>query len=515
MSVRSMRTATTSNSSPMPGRAYVEGYRLQLDLPTNTPIPKSVATKTVRGEQRSFNTTTRRYGVNCIRSKATTQLEAVVETTANVTRGSVGGGEDLLTPNPVVQILEVSQGATVFQDSVDYMHSGNYVDWLGTANQPAIGTTYTVRWTYTKQMIKGTDYVDGGWFGQPNHPAPGNYHYFVTAYNAQGETIFNASKVLSRETAAGEINNITWLPVNGALGYRVYRSSASTTNRTDFQRLKDVGSAVVSYKDDAVDPTSATNPAGHECHHPGYVPLHVGAEQFSTSSTLAAQSLGDQPVNGSNVSVDYDYYVGRKDIIYATRNEIKLLMGAPTDTPKLPITFAGTLALCSVDCPPNSTNLTVQNYGLTRVTMDMIHDIMEDVEALKYNDAQYQMNNALQNRDAQTKKGIYSDDFSNDSQSDIYHVDWSARINADEKYVAPARAAASKLLEVDLAKSNVRLHRQPRASSRDRNSARRAERLVGRKEHQPVRRVRQAAGDDRGYSQYWPARPDRHCCSGT
>ncbi len=62
----------------------------------------------------------------------------------------------------------------------------------------------------------------------------------------------------------------------------------------------------------------------------------------------------------------------------------------------------------------------VRNFGLTRITMDQIHQIILDIEDLKYNDAQYQMNNSLQNRDAQTKKGIYSDDFSNEAQSDTF-----------------------------------------------------------------------------------------------
>jgi hypothetical protein len=61
----------------------------------------------------------------------------------------------------------------------------------------------------------------------------------------------------------------------------------------------------------------------------------------------------------------------------------------------------------------------IRNFGLTRITMDQIHDIIQDVEDLKYNDAQYQMNNELQNRDAQTKKGIYSDDFSNAAQGSL------------------------------------------------------------------------------------------------
>jgi hypothetical protein len=177
------------------GRAYIQGYRLQKDLPTTTLVPKSVATKSVRGEQKTFNVGQRRYALNSTPLKETTQVEAIVEIVSNITRGSVGGGEDLLVPNPVVDILEVSQGATVFQEGVDWQQSGNYVDWLGSGNEPAIGTTYTVRWTYTKQMIKGTDYVDGGWFGESGHPAAGEYFYLVTVQDGSGETEYDPAKV--------------------------------------------------------------------------------------------------------------------------------------------------------------------------------------------------------------------------------------------------------------------------------------------------------------------------------
>ena len=76
------------------------------------------------------------------------------------------------TPNPVVDILEVSQGATIFQEGVDWQQSGNHVDWLGSGNEPAIGTTYTVRWTYTKQMVKG-DGLRGRRLVRPDRPSGG------------------------------------------------------------------------------------------------------------------------------------------------------------------------------------------------------------------------------------------------------------------------------------------------------------------------------------------------------
>ena len=429
------------------GRAYIQGFRHQRDLPTTTPIPKSVATKAVRGEQKTFTSANRRYAVNCTPLKATTQVEAIVEITANVTRGSVGGGEDLLTPNPVVDILEVSQGATVFRKGIDWQQSGNQVDWLGSGNAPGIGTTYTVRWTYTKQMARGTDYADGGWFGVAAHPTAGQYFYIVTVFDATGESAFVSADVRSRQTGAGEMNKLSWLPVSGASGYRVYRASVNT-GRSDFQRLVQLGSEALSYIDDGVDVPTATNPLAAATTSKVMSPTQLEPGNLNVIN-FGRSTVGDQPIEGSNCSVDYDYFLGRKDVIYATVNELKRLEGAPADFPKLPIPPEGTLALCMVDCPPNATEMSVQNFGLTRVTMDQIHAVMRDVEDLKYNDAQYQMTNELQNRDAQTKKGIYSDNFSSAGQSDLYHPDWSARLDTIRKFVAPGRAASPFVLEVD------------------------------------------------------------------
>jgi len=435
------------------GRAYIRGFRFHRDWPSSTTVPKSVAVKGVRGEQKTFNSTKRRYSLNNGPLQSTTQVEGIVEITANVTRGSVSGGEDLLTPNPVVDIIEVSQGATVYQKGVDWQQSGNSVDWLGSGTAPAIGTTYTVRWTYTKQMLKNVDYVDGGWFGVSGHPSATTYHYVVTAFDATGETIFNASTVLSAVTPSRGLNLLTWLPVSGAQGYRVYRAT-NPSSRTNFYRLIELGPEAINYVDDGVETTTSSVP-------PQTSPTTLSMSAFSVAPgntdliNFGRTGVGDQPIHGSNCSIDYKYYLGRRDIIYATTSEIKRLEGAPADTPKLPVLPDGALGLCSIECPPNSTELVVRNFGLTRITMDQIHDIIQDVEALKYNDAQYQMNNDLQNRDAQTKKGIYSDDFSNDAQSDRYHSQWSARIDPNRRFVAPDRTGTPNLLAVDYGNSDA------------------------------------------------------------
>ena len=435
------------------GRAYIQGYRLQKDLPTTTVVPKSVATKAVQGEQKTYDVDSRRYALNSTPLKSTRQVEAIVAIVSNITRGSVGGGEDLLQPNPVVDIIEVSQGATVFQKGVDWRQSGNNVDWLGSGSEPAIGTTYTVRWTYTKQMVRGSDYVDGGWFGESAHPAAAEYFYLVTALDGSGETPYDTNLVVSRDTLAGEINRISWRPVNGATGYQVYRATQNS-DRADFQLLKAVASATTVHLDDGVDETISTQPPDSNASGLTMSPVRIAPGNLNVIN-FGRSDVGDSPVDGSNVSIDYDYYLGRKDVIYATTGEIKRLEGAPADRPKLPVVPEGTLGLASIDCPPNSVDMRIDNFGLTRVTMDQVHEIIQDVEDLKYNDAQFQMNNDLQNRDAQTKKGIYSDDFSSDAQSDVHHDEWSARIDPVRQFVGPDRAATANVLEVDRSASRA------------------------------------------------------------
>ena len=435
------------------GRAYVQGFRLHRDLPTRTLVPKSTATRFVRGEQKTFLSGQRRYLLNSSPLQASSQVEAIVETVANITRGSVGGGEDLLTPNPVVHILEVSQGGTVFQKDVDWTQSGNMVDWLAGGQEPGIGTTYTVRWTYTKQLVKDVDYTDGGWFGVPNHPPAGAYYYLVSSITPLGESGFDLTLLAGRTTEAGNINTLSWSPVIGATAYRIYRAGSGI--RDHFRFLDEVDSNTTNYIDDGVVALDmergapANSPPAPESPRVSITPANTSLINFGRAG------VGVEPVPGSNCSIDYEYYLGRRDIIYATAHHIKRLEGPPADEPKMPVAPEQTLALCSIYCPPDATNMVIENFGLARITMDQIHKIIRDVEDLKYNDALSQMTTDLQNRDAQTKKGIYSDDFSNTAQSDVYHPDWNARIDGLLRFVSPNRIATANLLTVDQAGSDV------------------------------------------------------------
>ncbi len=79
----------------------------------------SVAVKSVRGEQKTYNISQRRYPVNSTPLKETAQVEAIVEMTANMTRGSVAEAEaftELLTRLRADESRNLELHASLFQD---------------------------------------------------------------------------------------------------------------------------------------------------------------------------------------------------------------------------------------------------------------------------------------------------------------------------------------------------------------------------------------------------------------
>mgnify|MGYP002660863437 CR=1 FL=1 len=119
---------------------------------------------------------------------------------------------------------------------------------------------------------------------------------------AAGETAFNAAAVIARATTAGEMNKLSWLPVSGATGYRIYRGTQNTA-RADFQRLKDVAAGVTSYTDDGVDVIVGGNPPASNTSGLTLSPVQVEPGNLSIIN-FGPADIGDQPVAGSTCSID-------------------------------------------------------------------------------------------------------------------------------------------------------------------------------------------------------------------
>lgn len=65
-----------------------------------------------------------------------------------MTHGSASGVADRLDATPVLRIVEVKQGSTVYQENRDYVQSGDTISWAPNGQEPAPGSQYTVKYQY-------------------------------------------------------------------------------------------------------------------------------------------------------------------------------------------------------------------------------------------------------------------------------------------------------------------------------------------------------------------------------
>jgi len=140
------------------GKGYVLGVEINKLLPVRLDVPKSRAYRTATNETKQYTTATETYALNNKPVKAIVNLSATVEVTENITRGGTPGSADLLPKTPVVSIVEVKQGGTTYTAGRDYQLTGNYVDWSLAGTEPAAGTTYSVKYRYTKALTLGVDF---------------------------------------------------------------------------------------------------------------------------------------------------------------------------------------------------------------------------------------------------------------------------------------------------------------------------------------------------------------------
>lgn len=80
-------------------------------------------------------------------------LRVTLEKTVQITHGAYSGCSDALPDTSVMAILEVSQGDTIYEAGSDYHKTGDTVDWSPLGNEPASGSTITVKYTYLDKSL--------------------------------------------------------------------------------------------------------------------------------------------------------------------------------------------------------------------------------------------------------------------------------------------------------------------------------------------------------------------------
>lgn len=142
-----------------PGKAYVRGYEVEKTTPTSIPLARATALRSIENEPKVYRANTDRYALNNEYVHAINKLVAIVPVEDTVTRGSIIGGIDYLPLNPVVELIEITQGEVTFEEGVDFQLTNDGVDWSLSNNAPNPGSTYVVKWSYNKIMVKDSDYI--------------------------------------------------------------------------------------------------------------------------------------------------------------------------------------------------------------------------------------------------------------------------------------------------------------------------------------------------------------------
>src|SRR5690606_12995450 len=100
-------------------------------------------------ESKTYQNGTTLYSLNSKPVKDIKTLTATVEITQTITRGNVPGTVDVLPKTPVVDVIEVKQGDTIYQRDTDFQLASNSIDWSLGGAEPSTGSSYTVKYRYT------------------------------------------------------------------------------------------------------------------------------------------------------------------------------------------------------------------------------------------------------------------------------------------------------------------------------------------------------------------------------
>lgn len=418
------------------GRAYIDGYKCGVSQPVYKAVPASTATATTTGAQYVVHAPSSEVTLPYVLLnsgspiKEVDEIIAILPLSTEMVKGAIDGS-DYVGPYPFLRILSVTKGGTTYVKNTDWQQVDNYVDWSLSASAPAPGETYSITAEYQRGLIFMEDYLTGLFGHAPIQIAEDTYmtlaplgtsYYLVTAINAYGESYYMSSRVLSIEVSPNEGVRLHWSTVTGATAYRIYRASensgasyfsliAEVTADEASSPFTDLG--LPSYDD--IDPT-ITPPTTHNpsCDEPYILGLSIGP-----LNDMVLFSTGDV-TGGTSVYVTFKSYIGRHDVLCATRNGIRLVEGVPAVVPQTPPVPDGCLALYEVIVPPAYSRgalVSISKLMRKSVRLDEMKELTQQVNLLKYEVSKLKASERIL---IAGKKGVYINEFQEDGV-DIQH----------------------------------------------------------------------------------------------
>ena len=194
-------------------------------------------------------------------------------------------------------------------------------------------------------------------------------------------------------------------------------------------------------------------------------PATANTVTFDVDSTTTGPKI---PENGSDIVLDYQYYLPRVDKVALNKNRtFEVIQGVPSLTPVEPKDKDGAMTLYVLREPAyvaNTSDILIQYIDNKRFTMKDVGNIAKRVDNLEYYTTLSLLEQSAVNKQDLTildstnlprfKNGIIVDAFSGSSVADVANRDYKAAIDPNRKELRPSFNLSSHLLTFDSANSS-------------------------------------------------------------
>jgi hypothetical protein len=193
----------------------------------------------------------------------------------------------------------------------------------------------------------------------------------------------------------------------------------------------------------------------------------------TTTVTFDATNNSKLPENGSDIIIDYSYYLPRIDKVILNKNRtFEVIKGIPSLTPTEPADKSESMTMFVLTCPAyvaDTGKIQVKSFDHRRYTMRDIGAIEKRVENLEYYTSLSMLEQSTFNKQDLTildtqnlprfKNGIVVDAFDGHSIADVFNEDYSAAIDPINKNMRPTFNISSQgLVYQGTPSTNVQQH---------------------------------------------------------
>ncbi|MDP4224914.1 MAG: DUF4815 domain-containing protein [Bacteroidota bacterium] len=163
---------------------------------------------------------------------------------------------------------------------------------------------------------------------------------------------------------------------------------------------------------------------------------------------------GSIPVGETNVLMNYDYYLARKDRVYLDYKGNAVISSGHSDITAFavapPDNMPNMLSLGTLELLPNSTIVSINNDIISRISMKDMTSLIQRVNNLEYNVALNDLDNqAMLGQSPTALKGIFTEGFMGFSKCDLGSSDFTAALDLNNNLLSQSYNTSVLPLVID------------------------------------------------------------------